>query len=45
MKWLRIAALMLAFMSAFASVSGCNTIRGMGKDIEKGGQAIQDAAK
>ena len=26
------------------SVLGCNTIRGAGKDVERGGQGIQDAA-
>lgn len=25
--------------------SGCNTTKGVGKDIEKAGDAIQDAAK
>jgi predicted small secreted protein len=24
---------------------GCNTIQGAGKDIEKGGEAVQDAAQ
>lgn len=26
------------------SAVGCNTIRGAGRDVEKGGQGIQDAA-
>jgi entericidin B len=31
---------------AFAvSVSACNTVQGIGKDIEKGGEAIQKATK
>jgi predicted small secreted protein len=25
------------------SLAGCNTVRGMGRDIERAGQAIQDA--
>ncbi|HNJ76792.1 MAG: entericidin A/B family lipoprotein [Rhodocyclaceae bacterium] len=29
---------------AFASVA-CNTVQGIGKDIEKGGEAIQRSAK
>ena len=37
----KIAMLLLI---AFA-VAGCNTIAGAGKDIEKGGQAVQDAAE
>lgn len=28
-----------------ALLSACNTIHGVGKDIEKGGQAIEKAAK
>jgi entericidin B len=27
------------------SIVGCNTIQGAGKDIEKGGEAVQDAAQ
>lgn len=27
------------------SVTGCNTIRGVGKDIKKGGEAIEKAAE
>ena len=27
------------------SLSACNTVSGIGKDIEKGGQAIERAAK
>jgi len=26
-----------------ASMAGCNTLRGVGKDVETGGVAIQDA--
>ena len=29
---------------ATCSLTACNTIRGVGKDIEKGGQAIEKAA-
>jgi len=39
----------LIFLGAFvASVSGCNTVKGVGKDTEKAGEAIQreaDAAR
>ncbi len=34
--------LVLAF--AF-TLSACNTVEGAGKDIQKGGEAIEDAAK
>lgn len=27
------------------SVSACNTVHGLGKDLEKGAEVIQDAAK
>ncbi len=27
------------------SLGGCNTVRGIGQDIEKGGEAIQKAVK
>ncbi len=29
----------------FLSMAGCNTMEGMGKDIERGGEKIQEAAK
>ena len=35
---------LLAVVSALL-LSACNTIHGVGKDIEKGGQAIEKAAK
>jgi len=34
----------LFLVSLAASVTGCNTIAGAGKDIEKGGGAIKDEA-
>lgn len=30
---------------AMVMLTGCNTLRGVGKDIEKGGEAIQKATK
>jgi len=36
--------LLLALFSLFAS-TGCNTVQGIGKDIERGGEAIQKATK
>lgn len=38
-----IYALFLA--SVFALVAGCNTVAGAGKDIERGGEKVQDTAK
>ncbi len=38
-----VLALMLMFAGGFV-LSGCNTIEGAGKDIEKAGQKIEEAA-
>lgn len=38
-----INRLIAAFMAAVVLV-GCNTIEGAGKDVERGGEKIQDAA-
>ena len=35
-----VATLMLVGM-----IAGCNTIKGTGKDIERGGEKLQDAAE
>ncbi|MFV0663816.1 entericidin A/B family lipoprotein [Denitromonas sp.] len=40
----RLIAVIVAVM-AVGSLSACNTVRGVGQDIEKGGEAIQKAAK
>lgn len=37
-------SLVLALL-AFGLLTACNTIHGLGKDIEKGGEAIQKAVK
>ena len=31
-------------LGAFATLSGCNTVQGMGRDIEKGGEKVQQEA-
>lgn len=36
---------LLVFIAAAAFLAGCNTVQGIGKDIEKGGEAIQKTAK
>jgi entericidin B len=38
-----LAALML--MGMLGAIAGCNTIEGMGKDIERGGEATQETAR
>ncbi len=35
----------LVFLALTLSLSACNTIRGVGKDIQKGGEIIQKAAE
>ncbi|OGA13089.1 MAG: entericidin [Betaproteobacteria bacterium RIFCSPLOWO2_12_FULL_63_13] len=38
-----VAALLI--LSALGIIAGCNTIAGLGKDLERGGEVVQDAAK
>ena len=40
----RIAGVLIA-LSGAAAVSACNTVEGAGKDVERGGEKVQDAAK
>ncbi|MRR51204.1 MAG: entericidin A/B family lipoprotein [Rhodocyclaceae bacterium] len=40
MRKLNLLLVFLAFLAA-----GCNTVQGVGKDIKKGGEAIEKAAK
>jgi entericidin B len=40
----KIATLASILCLAFA-VTGCNTVKGAGKDIERGGEKVQDAAQ
>jgi entericidin B len=35
----------LATLMFLGTIAGCNTIEGMGKDIERGGEATQQTAK
>jgi entericidin B len=43
MKMKKIACAVLVI--ALTSLAGCNTIRGIGQDIEKGGEALQNSTK
>lgn len=38
---------LIALLAAavLATLSGCNTIQGAGRDIERGGEKLQDTAK
>jgi entericidin B len=40
----RVIALVLAGLVT-VSLTGCNTVAGIGKDIEKGGEAIQKSTR
>lgn len=43
---MRVRTVIAFVLLALATVlGGCNTIAGAGKDIERGGQAIRDAAR
>ena len=35
----------LILTGLLGAIAGCNTVEGMGKDIERGGEATQDTAK
>ncbi len=37
-----VTLMMLGFV---VMITGCNTVSGMGKDIERGGQAVQDVSE
>ncbi len=37
--------LALVMASFFVVLAGCNTVAGAGKDIERGGEKVQDTAK
>jgi entericidin B len=38
-------SIMLSVFGALSTLAGCNTVAGAGKDIQGGGEAVQDAAK
>lgn len=39
-----IHAILLALVAASCLLTGCNTAKGFGQDMQQGGQAIQKAA-
>jgi predicted small secreted protein len=43
-RFKKILAVAFLLTYAMGGAAGCNTVRGAGKDIEKGGEAIQDAS-
>lgn len=42
---MKIIAFVFVAIVSVMSVSACNTVQGVGKDISKGGDAIEKAAK
>jgi predicted small secreted protein len=40
----RIISAVLVVMALSASLSACNTMSGLGQDIQRGGQKLEDAA-
>ena len=41
----RTVALMMLSLFSIAVLSGCNTVAGAGKDVQKAGEKVEDAAK
>ena len=41
----RFVAIILLTLVSAVIFSGCNTIEGLGKDVKKGGEAIEKAAE
>ncbi|KIO49034.1 entericidin A/B family lipoprotein [Nitrosospira sp. NpAV] len=41
---MKMLSVMIALIAAFG-LSACNTLQGMGKDIQKGGEAVEKSAK
>ena len=41
---MKLCFVLFLFVASFM-LAGCNTVQGIGKDIEKGGEAIQRAVK
>jgi predicted small secreted protein len=44
MKFLKYLFALTVILSALTSLTACNTVHGAGKDIERTGDAIKDAA-
>ena len=42
---LRHGKLVLAALACMIVLAGCNTMKGIGKDVQKAGEAIEGAAK
>ncbi len=40
----KMAAAVVMFLFCLSALSGCNTVHGLGKDIESGGKAIEKSS-
>lgn len=40
----RLTALMLLSLFSIGLLSGCNTVKGFGKDVQKVGEKVEDAS-
>lgn len=40
----RYVALLLIAMFSFVALTGCNTVNGFGKDVQKVGEKVEDAS-
>lgn len=40
----RYAAMMMLALFSVAVLSGCNTVKGFGKDVQKVGEKVEDAS-
>lgn len=43
-RMIRVTSVLLVLLLGAVILSGCNTIEGAGEDIQRGGEAIEDAA-
>ncbi|THT97957.1 entericidin A/B family lipoprotein [Lampropedia puyangensis] len=41
----KVVSIVLASFISIASLAGCNTVQGVGQDVQQGGKAIEKAAK
>ena len=41
----RLTALMLLAMFSIAALTACNTVQGVGRDVQKAGEAVEDAGQ
>jgi len=41
----RLMALLLLALFSLGTLSACNTVAGAGKDVQKAGEKVEDAAK